>query len=1394
MINRMKKNTNKLIIAVMVFVLSVLSIYIGLNAVNLSKIKTDEDLWRLTQNPDKWYGFNPNDIIDKNLELTLSSLIFRRGAYCIDHHTGNILDENIPGGYYSVRHFIDINVGDLGTEEIKVYGNGKPRVYNVKEKAGAKNALELAYAAEESFREKETSISVPESKDRFGYAKITMQNIFGASAQNFKRDLKFRESFVLGINPGQQFTGWDEIEELTKKASNYANSIVPNVTLEDISEEGKQNIRTVEGKTYIGPYKVLISGITIENISITTIEGEKLKASGISEKVNGEVQSVNTIKNKKEFYIVVNKKISNAEKVELKTQTQKVIKARMAFLTGGHVAGQASQNLIFFRAEEVDKPITLNVPKVEKPKTGDLEIIKKTLGNEKNYLQGVGFIIRNIEQDKYVRQDKNGEITYVDKKEATEFVTDDRGRIKVKNLEVGKYALIETTVGDNYGYVVSSKELEVEIEGDINNVFTVYNKQAFVDLSGYVWLDIPTGKQTVRDDQYTTADKLLEGIVVKLKDSKGNTVKNYDGKLCETKTDKNGEYSFIKVNTYEISKYHVEFTYDGLAYENVAPKLTQNNGSKAIENNMKRKEFNEKFAFISGNRDNTGYAINRAKKLEYKLQYNKDEENCKSTLSGISPSTDINSTTQDAGYKIQFTPGQEKISDINLGIYERAQIDLALGQDLLNAKISFNGYTHLYNNYGKRVYDNSDNSRFNIGVKFKGEYTDQYKQAVYESDVTQNPEDTDKEFKMYVTYKIVLNNESTNLTGVVDSIITNYDPRYKITKIGKEISEQGIITGGIIEPINIEDDKEGKVIIYTDEKIDSSEPKTIYIEFEMDRENVKEAINNKESLYCSSEIAEYHTLDNKGNLYASIDKDSNPKNFDPNKFKETIEDDSDRAPGFLIEYAAPRTIEGTVFVDTTEKEIQHLKVRQGDGEFKDGETTVAGVKVKLTQHISPGNIKEYIAETKEDGSFKIEGFIPGEYTLTYIWGDETYSVEEYKATIYKDESRLDNLKWYKTTEPRYSDALDDYKLREEIDEDNEYTIDKMNSTTPLMDMGIEYDDIKSNPLNPTNVEISGYNIKNIDFGIVERARQSVKASKNVKQVNVKLVNGQTIVDAEIIEENGERVLKGKVENTSFISDKSQQNGYFKVEMDDEIIQGATIDIVYEFRIYNDGEIDYINQQFYEFGTKNTVKDDEKIKLTPKVVDILDKDLVYNDKENLDWKVISTEKYSTEHQTGFTLTEQSGIINSKKVLADGTKIETQSQWYEAIGNAEKRTEIFEEVVKARTEQIDYGTILENEELKKAIFVGESNTAELKASKILSNQDEIELDNKLEILEIGQNGGRIINPIELVLIDNAEQVLVTPPTGEMRNYLSVGLVIISSLVIVVAGIVIIKKKVI
>ena len=64
------------------------------------------------------------------------------------------------------------------------------------------------------------------------------------------------------------------------------------------------------------------------------------------------------------------------------------------------------------------------------PLLGNLKVVKVNKDNHEFKLSGVGFYIMNNELGKYIKQDENGNISYVDtKEEATEFITDANGEI-----------------------------------------------------------------------------------------------------------------------------------------------------------------------------------------------------------------------------------------------------------------------------------------------------------------------------------------------------------------------------------------------------------------------------------------------------------------------------------------------------------------------------------------------------------------------------------------------------------------------------------------------------------------------------------------------------------------------------------------------------------------------------------------------------------------------------------------------------------------------------------------------------------------------------------------------------------------------------------------------------
>lgn len=969
---------------------------------------------------------------------------------------------------------------------------------------------------------------------------------------------------------------------------------------------------------------------------------------------------------------------------------------------------------------------------------------------------------------------------------------------------------------------------------------------------------------------------------------------NNDGKIDKADIEKlqniislNEELIDVKIEDIYNSKTkkagYIEFTYNGLNYETVSVNVKEENTNKVAEISSNsqnlvdksidgtyldnRTSFNESWAVIEnnkkidsdGNVDTLDYNHNNyASSLSYPggvTGYNEQKypiivkDNTNNNIFNITARTETN-TSEDASCKFF---GQNKtmemilsdkeqyidtIENINLGVKERAQPDLALTKDIYSAKVTVNGYEHTYMYNQKFVDKDQNEDEFNVDVKFGEKFGNKsFTRAIYPSDVK---ETQDKDFSVKVVYIITLKNGSGVLYSKINSLVDYFDARYTIEENGA--IGTGYENGKIKDEIrykldrSYQDAEYRKLIINCDTKINPNESnKNIYVEYTLTRNGVKDILFDKngnqktniEGLENIVEINSYSTYSDKDftKSYAGIDSNSNPGSTVPGN-KDTYEDDTDYAPGLILEVANPREIKGTVFednaVDPTEGGTN--RERLGNGQFDKEEKTISGVKVGLysiddfiEEEDRSGNVTNIKLEedavsvgtttyegdnkdsTGKDGTFTIKDFVPGEYRIVYTWGDDKYTIEDYKSTIWtsdnKNEKDGNPNTWYRVnTNKRYSDALDNYATRLKIDSEDT-SINKMDSKTPTMVFGVELaDDIDNKKTETSGIDKVTFSIKNIDFGIIERPRQSIDVTKRAKSMKITLANGQVIADAKIVEKDGKLQLEQQVKGVIYTepSDKNNpKNGQIKAEIDNELIQGATVEIKYEIKVQNNSEIDYDSEGYYCYGEKGG--EIVKIKASG-VYDYLDNTMIAND-ENTEWETKTIVNYNKKVSKPTIMEEYFKYQSSSIDSSGNTEIRV---WYEEFkeqyATAIKNWNITE-IKEARKKKLADKTILHNANLEGEIAPGEFNMASLTASKILTNTDEIELNNDVEITEVTRTAktGRKVTPKYTSLYDRGETVTITTPTGENKNYILITIVAISFFVILGTGIVFIKKKI-
>lgn len=983
--------------------------------------------------------------------------------------------------------------------------------------------------------------------------------------------------------------------------------------------------------------------------------------------------------------------------------------------------------------------------------------------------------------------------------------------IVAKETGVGLYGY-EDQIGKTYN-----------IDRNSASAKTIYisNHQKYVKLSGYVWINDTQGKTSTQNDVHDDGENGLDGVKVYLKDKNGNTVTNKDGQLLETTTSDlkiyseitGGQYRFegVDLDKLQQGEYHVEYEYNGMRYKAIdAINLNKTTGSKAKEYEVTRNILNDKFQTVNGtgsqNLTQGNISINYKDRANYVS--NLSDDFYKATYTNAN----VVSSTSEAGYNIydDFEPTMEEIKYINLGLEEIPQTSYEISKDLYNVRVEANGKSHIYK-YGSVRYDGDEvdeGSSWNVGVKFQNN-RGTYNRAIYRADAEWQTEQKDKELKVYLTYKIAMKNASV-YKGRINRLLDYSDTRMKLINAGKTLDADKDVVGNAISVNDTQQNVNGynKYEINPDTEMEAGETQFIYVQFALNREAVLQIMNNNELLNNVIEIDSYTTYKD-GKVIAVLDDDSVPGNAIPGKI-DTYEDDTDAARSLKLEVANARALSGTIFLDSTGKgeDTVEGQERIGNGKYNtnDGDKLLTSeeerknITVELfdldtnsVAQIYDDNKKQFVPATSgidANGAYNFEGIKAGNYVVRYTWGNNTYKVQYYKGTIYNKEryaKTTTDAFWYRGSDygndttssgEIWTDAIDDLGIRKDIDTEmynitnnqleteinkaynggsDKITKTQMVSTTPKMDLSIEY---KTTITNGNENEVM-FNVGNVNFGIVERPKQRLQLSKEISGYKIKLANGQILVDATI--KDGK--ITGTKPYTTYLPNTTNQNtpksqiGLLRTEMDNELIEGATLETTYTITAKNVGELDYTNKDYYLFGNK-----DENYIVKTSVAQLLD----YVDgrvqivDESKNWNDVSSDQ-DYANKWFISKKDDSEYMNSIK---------------------------------------PYVTTI----LKEAIKPTEQRSVTLQTSKLLTSSDDNLFNNQSEITEVKKvthdgSDGRSGTPVKMTWDNlthfntaNSEQITIIPSTGKNKNYVIPTIITITAIVILGVGVFFIKKFVI
>ena len=554
-----------------------------------------------------------------------------------------------------------------------------------------------------------------------------------------------------------------------------------------------------------------------------------------------------------------------------------------------------------------------------------------------------------------------------------------------------------------------------------------------------------------------------------------------------------------------------------------------------------------------------------------------------------------------------------------------------------------------------------------------------------------------------------------------------------------------------------------------------------------------------------------------------------------------FEDDADVAPGLkLIRDDTERTISGTVFEDAPLQAKLNANERIGDGQYQSSEHEVNQVLVELfcIENGNVENLNEDVnafrkIETRSDsnGNYTLSGYIPGDYYIKFTYGDYTclvnaqqnnqmYTGQDYKTTIYNEKNYTGaDMHWYQNTTPRINDAADDYSRRETVNsysKDYKYDIANilnasrsdtdllntlaqntyMTADTAGMAMEVEY-------LGNENVS---YRVQNVDLGIIERPRTKIVLEKNVAQVKLTATDGTTIFDS-----NQQTSNLTWVKNNYNRDGNMTSHGLIQGTVDENLLYGSTLNVRYSLKITNHSEIDYNEQSYYYTGvvantnTANTIE-------TTSIIDYVPNSLQYDAELTKSYGEII---YFTTRAEGMASSLQSiaGRNALWEVLASRVDNKTIPESYRGTL---LEPGAFDEA-KAKVDEV---LVTNLAGARAALRVGDYIQLDdiMTYTKVIANTEETtadeEIENIAEVIRLDIANGRrpyyedttnkevvaipgntypsTLKNITEIDTGRAEILTFVVPFGENRQ-LTLIIVAIVSLTILVAGIIVIKKKV-
>lgn len=373
------------------------------------------------------------------------------------------------------------------------------------------------------------------------------------------------------------------------------------------------------------------------------------------------------------------------------------------------------------------------------------------------------------------------------------------------------------------------------------------------------------------------------------------------------------------------------------------------------------------------------------------------------------------------------------------------------------------------------------------------------------------------------------------------------------------------------------------------------------------------------------------------------------------------------------------------------------------------------------------------------------------------------------------------------------EQLQEY-YKNDKDKVNSLLDELMTKTAMTAETGVINTEIEKDTQTTTNQTVNNvitYKVQNVNLGLEERPKAQLAINKEVTNVKLTLADGSTLFDAK---QSATNVLwkdhkkydlgytknyvldtnkYGSIENIRKKNATDVRFGLIQLSMDEELMHGATIKISYKVTVSNVGEVDYDDDMFYYTGTASDVS---KVVATQanQVIDYVANNLQFDgsDVDNNAWEVISRKDLI-----------EKGLVNSK--------LENEVEKYNTIITTKSNSNIAKTLLQPEIYNKDKSEVSDKLVLTQLI-TSENSTDDLTYRNIVEIVKTSNTVGRRNQYSVVGNQNPTQKPQELDS-DISEAVRILPPFGANITYIIIAIVTMVSAIVVVGGIIFIKKKV-